>query len=385
MTLALVVQLVVPRLGPWCAVYLADESGTSQAAYSWHSDEERLADLRTLVDKLPPPDVSATSRVSRWLPDGAAMAGIAEIADLVDAGAHVVPLVARGRAIGALAVGDEATSDPRPEQLFLLADLAPRSALAIDNARLYAERTATTRALQESLLPPELPVLESVEIGVAYEAAGAGNEVGGDFYDVFPLLREQPGDGRFAFAVGDVCGKGPEAAAVTGLARHTLRLLGRRGDDIVEVLAQLNAAILDEGSRARFVTVVYGEGRPLPTGGLSLRFASAGHPAPVLLRKDGSAVQVGEPGDLLGVFGSIRTSVTELVLAPGEALVCFTDGVTERRDGTRMLGEAGVRKALVGCAGLPAPAVARRLQQVVASFAAAPPRDDLAILTLRPT
>jgi serine phosphatase RsbU (regulator of sigma subunit) len=303
--------------------------------------------------------------------------------DLVAAGAHAVPLVARGRVIGALALG-ALPSGAGPHQLSLLADLAPRVALAIDNARLYAERTATSRALQRSLLPPELPRLPGVDIGVAYDAAGSGNDVGGDFYDVFRLSHE-PDDGRFAFAVGDVCGKGPEAAAVTGLARHALRLLARRGDDIATVLRHLHAAILDEGSRARFVTVVYGEGHRRPDGSLQLRFASAGHPAPVVLRADARAAAVGEPGDLLGVFEAIDVSVTELLLAPGDAVVLFTDGVTERRGDHGMLGESGVLDALDGCVGLTAPEVARRLRQVVMHFSAAPPRDDLAILVLRAT
>lgn len=384
MTLALVVQLVVPRLGPWCVVYLVDESGTAQAESSWHADEERLDDLRALIEKVPPPTVSTATGIARWLPDlGLSDGASIETSDLTAFGGFVVPLIARGRAIGALALGREGPSAARPEQMHLLSDLAPRAALAIDNARLYAERTATSRALQRSLLPPELPHLVGVEIGVAYEAAGATNDVGGDFYDVFPLPDNGAGPGRFAFAVGDVCGKGPEAAAVTGLARHALRLLGRRGDSISSVLSHLNAAILDEGSRTRFVTVVYGEGQRRPDGALALRFASAGHPAPVMMRRDGTTVAVGEAGDLLGVFDAIEASVTDVVLERGETLVCFTDGVTERRDGERMLGEEGVLVALAGCAGMAAGVVARLLQHEVAAFTATPPRDDLAILALR--
>jgi serine phosphatase RsbU (regulator of sigma subunit) len=384
MTLALVVQLVVPRLGPWCVIYLLDESGAARAQSSWHADEERLEDLRALIEKAPPPPVSATTGVEQWLPDLGSLDGISiQTSDMFGLGAHVVPLIARGRAIGALALGRDGPSTTQPEQVHLLSDLAPRAALAIDNARLYAERTATSRALQRSLLPPELPHLVGVDIAVAYEAAGATNEVGGDFYDVFPLPDNGRGGGRFAFAVGDVCGKGPEAAAVTGLARHALRLLGRRGDGIASVLSHLNAAILDEGSRTRFVTLVYGEGQTRPDGTLQLRFASAGHPAPVLLRVDGTTAAVGEAGDLLGVFDAIEATVTELLLAPDETLVCFTDGVTERREGDRMLGEAGVLAALSGCAGMAAATVVRRLQDEVDTFAAAPPRDDLAILALR--
>ncbi|MGZ4594741.1 MAG: SpoIIE family protein phosphatase [Actinomycetes bacterium] len=379
MTLALVAQLVVPRLAPWCGIYLRDETGTSRPAYVWHADEDRIEDLRVLLDKVPAPEPTAEPGARRWLPaEDLLPGGLDQMADLAAVGASVVPLVARGRAIGALAMGDPVGQAVPPELLELATDLARRAALALDNARLYEERTATSRALQRSLLPPELPDLPAVEVGVVYEAAGSGNEVGGDFYDVFPLA-----DGRFAFAVGDVCGKGPEAAAVTGLARHALRLLARRGDGLSAALGHLNAAILDETSGTRFLTVVYGEGESLREGGLRLRLASAGHPSPLLLTAEGTVSSVGTAGDLLGVFPEPSTSVCEVELAPGQSLVCFTDGVTERRDGTRMLGEDGVAATLAATAGLPASAVARRLRTVVTDYAAEPPRDDLAILVLR--
>ena len=388
MALALVAQLVAPQLGPWCAVHLLDESGRSVPATVWHSDEDRIEDLHALVGAVEAPEPLAGRGVTRWLPIGSDLdllpAGVRELAQ---AGGHVVALVARGRALGTLTVGHRGAGEddrgPR-QQLHLLGDLAPRAAMTLDNARLYAERTATSDALQRSLLPPELPDLLGVDVGVVYEAMGAGNEVGGDFYDIFrtPGPVAEPGE-RFAFAVGDVCGKGPEAAAVTGLARHALRLLSRRGDGIESVLASLNEAILGEGSRARFITVIYGEGEHAADGTLALRFASAGHPAPVVVRRDGSAAAVGEPGDLLGVFEDTVTRITTVRLAPGESLVCFTDGVTERRAGDRMLGEDGVLAAVGGAHELSAPALARRLGAVVSDFTREPTRDDLAILVLR--
>ena len=388
MALALVAQLVAPQLGPWCAIHLVDESGRPATATVWHADEDRIEDLRRLLDVSTAPQPATGRGVTRWLPVIADRDVLdPAVQDLADAGGHVVALIARGRALGTLTVGQRGVRDldgsPR-QQLHLLADLAPRAALALDNARLYAERTATSQALQRSLLPPELPALAGVEVGVVYEATGAANEVGGDFYDVFRTSSAGDGRERFAFAVGDVCGKGPEAAAVTGLARHALRLLSRRGDGIETVLDHLNEAILAEGSRARFVTALYGEGECAADGSLELRFASAGHPAPVVLRRDGTATTVDASGDLLGVFETAETRVTSLRLAPGESLVCFTDGATERRNGERMLGEEGVRRAVRDGQELSAAALARRLGGIVSDYAPTPTRDDLAILVLRP-
>ncbi|MGH8893393.1 MAG: SpoIIE family protein phosphatase [Actinomycetes bacterium] len=384
MALVLVAQLVAPQLGPWCAVHLVDETGRWAEGTVWHADEERLEDLRRLFASTPPP-IPAARGLSRWAPD--LQGADADNRDLAEAGGHVIPLVARGRVLGALTVGHTTTPQAergRRQHLHLLEDLAPRAALALDNARLYAERTASSEALQTSLLPPDLPVLPGVDVGVVYEATGVGNEVGGDFFDVFRMAGAAGADGeRFAFAVGDVCGKGPAAAAVTGLGRNALRLLGRRGDSIDTVLSQLNAAILAEGPRARFMTVVYGEGERTADGGLDLRFASAGHPAPVVVRVDGTAEPVGESGDLLGVFEEPATRVNSVRLEPGECLVCYTDGVTERRHGTVMLGEEGVLRALRGGSQMSATALARRLGTTVTEFAAEPGRDDVAILVLR--
>lgn len=380
MALALVAQLVSPRLGPWCAVYLTDDGGEPRAAIAWHSDEERIADLRALIDATGAP-APAPGQTLRWLPDPGAAPGAA--ADLASDGGYCVALVARGRVLGSLLLGHHASGRGSRDSLPLLRDLAPRAALALDNARLYAERTATSRALQHSLLPRELPDLPGLDVGVVYEATGAGNEVGGDFYDIFTVPDELPPDShRFGFAVGDVCGKGPEAAAVTGLARTALRVLSRHGDDIPRALGNLNAAILAEGSGARFLTAVYGEG-VVSGSGVSVRFACAGHPRPVLLRADGSVEQAGVTSDLLGVFDEPEITVSTVHLARGESLVCFTDGVTERRAGSRMLGEDGVLAAVRGGADLTAAALARRLGTVVREYAPEPARDDVAVLVLR--
>jgi serine phosphatase RsbU (regulator of sigma subunit)/anti-sigma regulatory factor (Ser/Thr protein kinase) len=385
MTLALVAQLVTPRLGTWCAIYLADEERPTEPpnlALVWHGDENRIESLRALLARTGPPTPTGRGIVP-WEPDVAVPAALGGGSG---AAGDIVPLVARGRILGSLVVGARPAAgaeNPR-QRRDLLADLAPRAALALDNARLYAAQSDTNAALQRSLLPPEHPEIAGLQIGVVYEASGEGFQVGGDFYDIIRTPGPAGGSGdHFAFAVGDVCGKGAEAAAVTGLARSALRVLSRRGDDVPDVVADLNAALLAEGDRARFLTAVYGEGCIEADGSVLLKVASAGHPPPVHVRANGALTPLSGGGDLLGVFDEPEIVVTPVRLAPGESLVCFTDGVTERRNGDQMLGEEGVERALRGGERLSATALARRLGSIVHDYAAEPPRDDVAILVLR--
>lgn len=246
-----------------------------------------------------------------------------------------------------LTLGKPTDEHFRQEILELAEDLSRRAALALDNSRLYSERMAISQSLQRSLLPPELPVIEGVEVEVIYRAAGEGNEVGGDFYDVFPIR-----DGAYGFAIGDVCGTGPEAAAVTGLARHALRLLAREGFGGPAVLERLNSAILDEGARSRFLTLLYGELWPQDDGSALLKIVCVSHPLPLRLRQDGTVEPAAEPQPLLGVMDDLELYEQTVTLDPGDVLLCVTDGVTERREGTRMLGDDGLTDVLTTCTGL---------------------------------
>ncbi|MFC5665543.1 SpoIIE family protein phosphatase [Kitasatospora misakiensis] len=382
-TLALMAQMAVPTLASWCAVYTnGDHGAPASLAFVLHEDEDRIDPLRALLDKTPAPDTGPTHGARFWT-------GPTETADgngfTHEPGLHgllgetvVLPLKARNRVIGLLALGTPAGVRFRQEVLELAEDLSRRAALALDNSRLYSERTATSQALQRSLLPPDLPDIPGVEVDVYYQAAGEGNEVGGDFYDLFPIR-----EGTYGFAIGDVCGTGPEAASVTGLARHSLRLLAREGLDAPQVLSRLNTAILDEGSRSRFLTLLYGELTPRPDGSTELSLVCAGHPLPLRLRTDGRVDRAATPQPLLGVMDDLDLTAEHLVLNPGEVLLCVTDGVTERREGLRMLGDDGLAEVLTGCTGLTAGAVALRVQRAVERFAPEPPSDDMAILTLR--
>ncbi len=403
-TLALMAQMTVPTLATWCAVYtIADQASEPYLSYVLHEDEELIDGIKSLLSKIPPPDPVPTPGARVWSAPGEAAHQAAlrtsmrslslgdshhrigttigptlATASAVGGETVVLPLVARNRVIGMLTLGKPTDEHFRQEILELAEDLSRRAALALDNARLYSERTAISQSLQRSLLPPGLPQIDGVEVEVIYRAAGEGNEVGGDFYDLFPIR-----DGAYGFAIGDVCGTGPEAAAVTGLARHALRLLAREGYDGPAVLERLNSAILDEGARSRFLTLLYGELRSQEDGSAELKVVCAGHPLPLRLRQDGRVESAAEPQPLLGVMEDLDLYEQTVTLDPGDVLLCVTDGVTERREGTRMLGDDGLADVLTTCTGLTAGAVAARIMRAVERFASDAPSDDMAILAMR--
>ncbi|WP_030342808.1 SpoIIE family protein phosphatase [Streptomyces sp. NRRL S-1022] len=404
-TLALMAQMTVPTLATWCAVYtIADQASEPYLSYVLHEDEELIDGIKSLLSKVPPPDPVPTPGARVWTIPGevahqAALRTSMRSLGLAGGSTHrlasgigptlatasavggetvVLPLVARNRVIGMLTLGKPTDEHFRQEILELAEDLSRRAALALDNARLYSERTAISQSLQRSLLPPGLPQIDGVEVEVIYRAAGEGNEVGGDFYDLFPI-----GNGAYGFAIGDVCGTGPNAAAVTGLARHALRLLAREGLPGPAVLERLNSAILDEGDRSRFLTLLYGELRPQEDGSAELKVVCAGHPLPLRLRQDGTVTAAAEPQPLLGVIEDLELYEERVTLDPGDVLLCVTDGVTERREGTRMLGDDGLADVLTTCTGLTAGAVAARIMRAVERFASDAPSDDMAILAMR--
>jgi serine phosphatase RsbU (regulator of sigma subunit)/anti-sigma regulatory factor (Ser/Thr protein kinase) len=359
MTMAITGQIVVPRLATWCAVYLDDERGAPVLEHVWHADEQLVEPLLAALENTSPDQLG----------DSVDM--------LLGQALTVIRLVARGRQIGFLTLG-RPKDDPLRSEVFIVAEsIARRAALAIDNARAHGALLAAGQALQQSLLPSSLEVPPGLEVGVVYQAAGEGTSAGGDFYDLFPVR-----GGLWCFAVGDVCGKGAEAAAVTGLARHTIRALAHAGFPVPAVLERLNAAILAEGERSRFLTLVCGtlhpEGRRLRA-----QVVNAGHPAPFVVRNSGEVIQLGRPQPLLGVLDHVEYAAEEHVVERGELLVVVTDGVLERRRNDDMLGEEGLGVELSESATLSAQAVAERIRRLVLDFTEEPPQDDMAILVVR--
>jgi anti-sigma regulatory factor (Ser/Thr protein kinase) len=384
LTATLAARLVVPRLASWAAVWTVFQRAPVLQAVA-HADESMLEGMRGAL-------LSPETR--DWLHDQLRLGAMARAALVppknlgalcgMDTDAcgecFTLPLTARGRLLGLMLVGCEQGRGFVVDELALLADLSRTAALAIDNARLYEEQTAIAEGLQSWLLPRELPNVAGCEFGARYAPAGEGNEVGGDFYDVFPL----PGGGC-GIAIGDVCGKGAEAAAITGIAREVLRLLIRDGQSPPMALARLNEALIALGDRGRLCTVVLGTVRRREDG-IAVRFSSAGHPPPVHLGAFDKARFVGTSGSLLGVLPDIDVSDDEVILAPGDSLVLYTDGVTERRGPSGMFGEENLLETLRGARGATAPELAGVVQTATQQFGQfGAPRDDLAVLVVRAT
>jgi serine phosphatase RsbU (regulator of sigma subunit) len=309
---------------------------------------------------------SAASALSES-PEGVAEAGEAVVS---------APLIGRdGGEFGRIDVAGKAGGFTPADDL-ALEDLARLASLALENVRLEERERQIARTLQASLLPARLPAIEGLDVGARYLAGGEGTVVGGDVYDLFPV-----GD-EWAFMVGDVCGKGAEAAALTAMVRYTLRAEAVHSARPRDVLALVNSAILHQFEDGRFCTVLHGRVR-VDDGGARFRLAAGGHPPPIVLRAGGTLEPVAVGGPLLGVLRTVDHADVLLALGPGDALVCFTDGLTEGRAADGMFGDRGLRDSIAGAAGLDADAIAAHLVRAALEFQGGQTQDDVAVLVLR--
>ena len=233
------------------------------------------------------------------------------------------------------------------------------------------------RVLQDSLLPDRLPQLDGLELAARYRPAGDGTEIGGDFLDVFPMA-----GGSTALLIGDVAGKGAQAAALTGLTRHTLRTAAIYEERPTELLAVLNRALLAAGSaEGKYCTVAVCALAPAP-GGAQVRVAVAGHPLPVMVRAHGEVAHVGRTGTLLGYVADPRLHEEAVHLGPGDALVLYTDGVTDASP-AGPLEEDRLLELLAESAGADAETLAGRVESAAVDAQDGRPRDDVAVAVVR--
>ena len=242
--------------------------------------------------------------------------------------------------------------------------------------RRRAERTAqrVAHGLQTQLLPPMLPEIPDMETAAWYRAGMREQEVGGDFYDVFQVAPD-----HWVAMIGDVCGKGPEAASLTALARFTLRAVSRERLEPSEALRVLNAAILEQRSDQRFMTVALAR-VTAEDGNQVATVSNGGHPLPLLARESGEVTEVGRAGTLLGIYADPRLANHRVEMHPGDALVLFTDGLNERREaGDEPTGQ--MWETLRASAGAGASEIANRLQGMAPDDNDV--SDDVALLVLR--
>jgi phosphoserine phosphatase RsbU/P len=374
LAVAVIPQVVVPRLGRWCAVHLVDPVGRVRLAALTHADEEEIADLRAALDPQARPGLAPELRATlAELVRGAEMP--ARVAVPTDGLA--VPLRTRGRTIGTLLVGRPQGRPHSPEDAVLIGDVARRAALAVQNAQSSAAHVAVSQALQRAVLPRALPVVPGVEFAAEFKPVTTGSEVGGDFYDV---LAVDPG--RWMVCIGDVCGKGARAAARTGLVRDVLRVLVRGGRTVPDALGLLNDVMMEAADPLQYCTLAAATLRRDGGGGLDVQLVLAGHPQPVLVRAGGTAEPVGAFGTAVGLVRRLEVTATTHRLAPGDTLLVYTDGVTERRRGREQFGPERLLAAAAAAAGRPARQVVASVLEAVERFSSGPAGDDVALLAV---
>ncbi len=385
-------RAAVPELAELCVIDLLDRNGSVASTVAAALEPEVAEDLEELRRRLPL-DLDGTHPVARALASGVPcvvddLTDELELAQAAQSDEHqrfmrgagyrsaaVFPMIARGRTHGAISFL-HVRSEARYSRgvLDVLEDLSGRAAMAFDNAQLYAERTRVAQTLRRSLMPAVLPAIPGLELASYFRPLGAGSEVGGDFYDVF-------GDEHSCWlVVGDVCGKGAEAAALTGFLRHTTVAYARDASSPRTVLAQVNRVMLEQNFEGRFATAILVNLR-IAGGEVAVTIASAGHPAALLTRSDGAATQFGERGSLLGVFADPIIEEVSTVLQTGDSLALYTDGLIEAHapaltvtpeqmlEQLQRRSPAGAREAIDALLGL------IELDEHV--------RDDIAILSVR--
>lgn len=289
----------------------------------------------------------------------------------------LVPLLARGSCFGVMTLTRSEPYDAT--ELTLVRDHADRVASSLDTARLYEDEARTVETMRSVLLPAALPAIEGVRIGAAYRASARGALVGGDFYEVLPEA-----GGGWMIALGDVSGKGLEAALYSGRVRQTLYAAATTGDGPRRTLDLLNRTLLMSEVEGRFATLVVGRVVPRPDGSVRLWLADGGHLPPMIVRRSGRVEQVRLGGTIVGLLEEAWFGEATTTLLPGDALYLYTDGVVEARDPDgRMYEEERLTRDLAGYAGAPPGAVVEGIEQRALQHLRNREHDDIAILGLQ--
>jgi hypothetical protein len=389
-TLRRIAAMALPELAELCVIDLVDEDGKITTTVAAGVDPEVASRVeRMRPDERPqrlaglPVARALQERTSHVVADveGSTAAASGEAittASLLPGGdapsrsATVVPMVARGRLLGVMSFVHAGA--PQPGQLRVLEDLTGRAALAFDNARLYAERARVAQTLRRSLMPAALPAVPGLDLECFFRPMGAGSEVGGDFYDVFADR-----DGCW-LVVGDVCGKGAEAAVMTAFLRHTTVAYAREGERPARVLERVNEAMLAADFGGRFATAILARLDFAPEG-IALTVAAGGHPPALVSRRGGGTEELGTGGTLLGIFPDAQIGEDSTVLRVGDSVALYTDGLAEAHAPARFLSGEEMIAALAGSPPESAQDTITALLGLVDLTQGA--RDDIAILAVR--
>lgn len=391
-------EFCVPDLADLCRIDLPDDHGRLRAGAVRGGTDAQRAALEALADHCPDdlaallerdgtgrragPDAPPSSRVYDRLDEATLDAAATSpehrhlLAGLAPTSVVVTPLTARGRVVGILTLIDLGERSRPADLLDLVEELAWRAALALDNSQQFASRSRLLDSLQSSLTPRALPGPGRLVFAARYQAADPHAAVGGDFYDVIDL-----GEGGWGAVVGDVCGHGHDAAALTGLVRHSVRAAVVNDPRPHQVLRQTNAAVVSQLDDFRFCTATYVHTAPHGDG-VRVVAAGAGHPRPVVVRAGGGAELLECGGVPLGVVADPEPTEAEVILHPGDAVVLYTDGVTEARNPSGLFGEERLLEVLGAASGGTAEAIAGALDEAVRAHRSGRD-DDLAILVIQ--
>ena len=387
-------ELAVPTIADWCAVELAGPLGSEQVAIA-HSDPSKIALAEDLRRRYPPdPDspagVSAVIRTGvaqryheipdEMLAEAAQDAAHLELIRSVGMrSAMIVPMVAGDDVLGAMTfVSAESGRTFDEDDLAFVQDLARRAAIAVQNGRLYAEQVRVADTLQRSLLPDSLPVVPGWETGASYQAGEERAEVGGDFYDVVPTR-----DGHLVF-LGDVTGKGVEAAALTALVRHSLQTAARFDRRPSALLALVNAVLREQPRLAPVSLVCALVERETAGQGPCVTIASAGHPLPLLRRAGARPAEIGRHDVLLGVIDRDTFVEDTVEIEVGDVILFYTDGVIDAPGEEERFGEERLRAAIEAAPQDPS-ALLHTIEAALRAFTVREGADDRAMLALRYT
>jgi PAS domain S-box-containing protein len=395
-TLQEVADLAIGVLAEWCTVDLIGGGRVHHAAVA-HREPAMVATARSVMERFPQdPDEPTLQHLLHTLEplyvpvfdDEALEASVSDpehlrmLRQFEISSYLVVPLVADGEGVGIMTLVACQGRRLEADDVDLAVELGRRAGSAVEKARLYSELRETTRVLQTTLMPPSLPEIPGVTLSAHYQSGTAGLDIGGDFYDVFRTGRD-----RWWIVLGDACGKGPAAAALTAEARYSLHVLAPDTDDPAQVLERLNEVLNAVDREGRFIsmvllTFVAPTGQESSAGtGLRLQLASAGHPPPLLRRCGGGVESLTSQGTVVGVLPQVDLESISVDLARGDTLLLYTDGATEARDADgHELGEATLREILRQHGG--GPDLADRLAAAVLTRAGTEPQDDMALLTL---